>query len=772
MDIWQWVRKRYDTLYDTGKGDLADLIYEIPSYVTDDEFEKVDQLVEQALPLARQIEDKWLEVYLRHWRLQSHVLRHYDANGHLSEAVALLDFSHQPETEGCPQRICAVQDLAACYGIKDGPGFVEERIAVTKETLAQIDASWPCYECINSELISALLDGNRIDEALEQISFVKKELAKVEENDGSEMIFSHTNTLIAAQQFDEAWTLIRDAKNQGGGKDFERKQRLMKALVCCFQSRWEEAVSFCPPYEEAKIAASHFDEWTMVKTMLVHQGIIKNDEILRFQFHWMAVDLINKDANRKAFSVLHRLGELCLAVGARLRAKIALKMMSVVVQRLNKDLGAKDTLNALQKQVSVIDDAEDLPNFQEISQLIDYEFKSVDDEYHALIEAQKRWPDQPDIIIRISQILSNNFQESEAYILLENAWLSQPSHALLEDEYGKAYFAKHGFNQYQDAFPLKKLEGLSDGAIWNRGFFHAEHLEQLDTQAALRAYKIVEKYWQDNVFLIGKIAHLEIKSGKFTEAIKRRKQQVELEPEEDNHKWDLLIAATLAGEKQTVCTMANILGMQVTEEGTFLEAEQGYMRLEMALPDGTTRNFRAIRTGPALCRITTINDIEEDYQFYDCEVVFDPLPLNKLDQTDADGDPCDSEGYNTLLYPAIHTITAPVYQIFPLDGLYPGEEVLNDLHQQIIQAGFIYNRRSGEEYQLVWDEAEEEKVAQGVYIYVLLTSDQDPKTLDRLLSRFCRKLDTPLLWTSLLATLGKSKELAEQTKLADHYGLE
>lgn len=94
----------------------------LPTYTCDDEHEKVDALYPEGLALARGINDQWVEVFLRHWFLQSQVLHRENAKGMLDQAIALLDFSHQERTKDCPQRMCVVQDLANCYGIADGPG--------------------------------------------------------------------------------------------------------------------------------------------------------------------------------------------------------------------------------------------------------------------------------------------------------------------------------------------------------------------------------------------------------------------------------------------------------------------------------------------------------------------------------------------------------------------------------------------------------------------------------------------------------------------------
>ncbi|REM95695.1 hypothetical protein DSI35_28675, partial [Mycobacterium tuberculosis] len=72
-------------------------------------------------------------------------------------------------TLDCPQSICVTQDLAACYGNIDGPGWVPERIEVCDETLGRIDPSWACFQCLSCEKADALLDDGRGQDALDYL---------------------------------------------------------------------------------------------------------------------------------------------------------------------------------------------------------------------------------------------------------------------------------------------------------------------------------------------------------------------------------------------------------------------------------------------------------------------------------------------------------------------------------------------------------------------------------------------------------------------------
>ncbi len=151
MDIWKWVEEVQDELVHQGHHRMAHLMRVLPSYTVNENHAQLDALVPEALALARAVKNPWIEIFVRHWNLQSRVAHRHEVSGMLPEAVSLVEFAHRDDSRDCPQSICVVQNLTNCYDQMDGPGYVEERLAVAKETLAKIDATWPCFSCISSE---------------------------------------------------------------------------------------------------------------------------------------------------------------------------------------------------------------------------------------------------------------------------------------------------------------------------------------------------------------------------------------------------------------------------------------------------------------------------------------------------------------------------------------------------------------------------------------------------------------------------------------------
>ncbi|XEQ05759.1 hypothetical protein LPA67_06435 [Salmonella enterica subsp. enterica] len=100
------------------------------------------------------------------------------------------------------------QDLSACYENIDGPGWAAERMAVCEETIARIDPTWNCFQCLSTEYASALMDTHRHEEAL---AYVDKQIAAVKDS-GEEyveaLLSTRVDILIALQRYEEARELV------------------------------------------------------------------------------------------------------------------------------------------------------------------------------------------------------------------------------------------------------------------------------------------------------------------------------------------------------------------------------------------------------------------------------------------------------------------------------------------------------------------------------------------------------------------------------------
>ncbi|MEO1269756.1 MAG: hypothetical protein AAFX99_16845, partial [Myxococcota bacterium] len=169
MNTFQWVGKAQEKLVEDGQLRLAQILDAIPSLVSRHEHETLDALMPEALSLTHQAaqQQSWLEIYLRHWNLQSHILHRMETADWLAEAVELLEFAHREENIACPHTTHVTQNLTVAYAQHDGTGFASERLQLALETLDRIDPQWSSFASIAAQYASALIDDGRPKEALE-----------------------------------------------------------------------------------------------------------------------------------------------------------------------------------------------------------------------------------------------------------------------------------------------------------------------------------------------------------------------------------------------------------------------------------------------------------------------------------------------------------------------------------------------------------------------------------------------------------------------------
>ena len=312
MDIWKWVNDIHTSLMDVGEDRLAYLLYEIPRQVCKNNHEYVDGLIPEALALSKKTGNTWLEIYFRHWNLQSRLFHRYEPISLLSEAVSLLEFSHREGNKECPQSICAVQDLAKCYALLDGPGYFSERIDVLKETFNRINSKWPCFFCLTGEYADALCDNGNFDEAL---SFLDKQNAEfiLVNNKGAqnELCFNYAKVFFYIGQYEKAYKYIEKSRFRSGDqKDFRENKITLSALILSKLGRFSESIQKLLTFDKINKTDEHFLFWAKTKYELAVNDIIPFDLELNNQFQYMVDKLSNNGVIRKSIDIALLQGEL------------------------------------------------------------------------------------------------------------------------------------------------------------------------------------------------------------------------------------------------------------------------------------------------------------------------------------------------------------------------------------------------------------------------------------------------------------------------------
>jgi len=172
-DIWAWVNDLKRTLYADGQEALADKIENFSTLASDKDGKAVENIYPELLAYARSTENAWLEVFIRHWRLQAYVNSAADPRPLVPEALDLLAFTYKEEASNCPQNTCVVDDLSDIYAAIDAKGFAQARLDMIDEAMDGLSTNVGCYICMSFSKYGALLDLNQPDKAFAHMEDAK-----------------------------------------------------------------------------------------------------------------------------------------------------------------------------------------------------------------------------------------------------------------------------------------------------------------------------------------------------------------------------------------------------------------------------------------------------------------------------------------------------------------------------------------------------------------------------------------------------------------------
>nr|WP_254696291.1 hypothetical protein [Lysobacter enzymogenes] len=348
MDIFQWIEDLSDELREAGQYRLVELINRIPHELHENHPERVEAMLPEALAAARAMQHPWLEVFFRHWGLQNRMRNLAEGDKALPEAVSLLEFAHRDQTQQCPQSVCVTQDIAICYGNVDGPGWVPERLAVSEETLARIEPSRACYDCISREYALALMDDGRAADAVEYLQRQAQNMLR----DGAEPGVAYRETqagaLFRAGRFDEALSELAaiDEDDMVDDDDGDRLSRqTFRALVLAHQGRIDEAWDALPEYGPL-IVPLLYPRWSEAMALIAQAKPEYNHWRLGRLLMSMATHMDQVGAHRRCIEQALRHGELALLRNAPWSARRALELARRHQPLLRADLGAAQQIDA------------------------------------------------------------------------------------------------------------------------------------------------------------------------------------------------------------------------------------------------------------------------------------------------------------------------------------------------------------------------------------------------------------------------------------------
>src|SRR5687768_12490605 len=322
MDIWAWVFRTQEDLGRSGNERLAELIGELPTAVIENRNDDVDALVPEALGLARSLNLDWVEIFLRHWHLQAR------GGGYevVPEAVELLDFSHRDEHRDCPQSVCTVQDLARAYQGADGPGYVQERLDVANETLARIDPSWPCFQCISIERATALIDIGRHQDALTTVEDMRRQQTAAGSGPTAESCVD-AEALLRLGRAEEALRRLDEGDRRDREREttFSRFRRLRRTRVLAALGRTDVAAEALLEFDVVLADPAFAWYWADGVAALVDAGARENDWMLGAALERLLAGQVERGRAWDGVRIAAIHGRLALARNARSTAAHALE---------------------------------------------------------------------------------------------------------------------------------------------------------------------------------------------------------------------------------------------------------------------------------------------------------------------------------------------------------------------------------------------------------------------------------------------------------------
>ena len=692
MDIWAWVSTLQKDLREAGQGRIADLMDSIP----DDTFSSRPELVAAALPeavaAARALKNPWLEVFFRHWGLNSRLSNLGEGETALSEAVSLIEFAHREGPMDCPQSVCVTQDIAVCYGNIDGPGWAPDILAVCEETLARINPSWPCFSCISREYAEALLDSGRAAQAVEFLE--RQAQSMLNEGDsldpGYQAIQARADWL--AGDADRALLRLSEIDRQEeaeGGVDPQRlrSRSILRAMIFAGRGELEAAQQVFPSWSASE--PGFFAPWALAACQLAQQVPSRNTWHLGRQLQASLAYIARVGAHHDAVKLATQHADLALRRGATWTARSALAIAQAHLPKLRlQDLLAPAVAD-------LADRLRDVPASPRLpvpaAELTEYlqqqEASDPEKDVEWLLAACMERPDDAELAEFAAAALCACGAADEACAHL---WQFCEAHPLVDSPIYRLMTLWLERNAYDELNRLIRLVSPHNpqAALWIQAQVAFQKRQWASVAEHLSAY--VES--QPDALVARRLwAQAALNQGDLVTALRLRKEIVaQQEGPSDDH-LELLTAASACQDWVTVREICTAMGVRLQTDSGPVEESWGvaYLRFD---DNGQARDVFALRTGPVTARVLSPSYAPAPQRLGDW-VAFDAAVLEPV--------PEDAEEREQFVptFRAVYTLEQGGYTESCFVGCAsPGAAALRDLSEALSIRGWHYWVTSGEDY--------------------------------------------------------------------------
>jgi tetratricopeptide (TPR) repeat protein len=767
MDLWRWFSQECERLEESGHAAAAETLTSLVEAMTEADHDRVDAVFPEALQIARALGNPWLEIFARHWNLQSRVFGRLHGTSALGEAVALVELAHRPGTHDCPQAVCAVQDLAACYRNVDGPGYAEERLEVTRETLARIDPSWPCYRCVGSQHAEALEDLGRRDDAARFLADNRARALAARDELGDRA--TDTEILIRMGRADEAMALI-DGWDPTGKADRDAVA-IQRARTLALLGRFDDAMASLPALGEIEATPGQYERWVDGAARLIAAGRMPNDAAWGRTVRRFVARARRDGAQFPAFTLAARGVEFAIDRGASAVAARDLEVLRRIQRERRFPERAQPVIDRLAEQLAARIAPAPPPDAgfaDEAAVLAALEAGAAGDpeaRLAALESARARWPDAGRVALALAQTLLGLGFDEDAESVLRAHLARHPQEFAAASLLGELLLrARRDAELEALAAPMLDGPAPSDGHfLLGRLAFARRRLAR-----AVEHFAHVLEHHPDAITTRAMWANAARQLGDFPAMLARLDELVERIPEEQSLHWDRMVAATLTGDWDKVRASAAAVGMELEGTGP-IDLPGPLCRIRFQDDRHGSPDRWAVRNGPVTARI--IEPVPEPApQHYDAIVVFDAAPLDVPpdddDDDDDDDSPASEDGEERpATFAAVAVLRPGGYRTFIIDGPHPGEAAWQQLVDRLGDLGCRVRVQSGEHYRLLAGQAE----LPGIYALVSIPSATAPADVHAALAAQANDHAFPLTWADLAAAADDAAAAAAHRARLERY---
>ena len=784
-DIWAWVHDTHRQLAEAGHHRLAEAIYELPGHAGEGRNEQLDAVFPEALAAARSLDLPWVEVYLRHWRMQNLLNKRHQGELALPEAVDLLEFAHREQTASCPQSVCVVQDFAICHARVDGPGYVPERLAVLTETLERIEPARACFDCLSREYSDALEDDGRPAEALAHLDTAAARMQAAGQRLSLHFHHARAGSLNLLGRHEEVLALL-DTAEQGerarGGEISDSDRRwgaLYRARALARLGRTDEALALLPPIDQAEQYADLRPTWADTVEILVAAGARENTAGLGAALTGWVGYLDDTGSHRPCVDLLLTAGRLALGRGARVVALSLAATGERKLGRLRRTDGVAEQVAALRAAAEALPvPALPVPP-AELTALLAAREEAGDPESDAdlLAAAHAQYRAGPaagadpaaatDLVVRLAGALGGLGHTRAATDLLWERLDEDPEHGELAGLLGSVLIdAGDGAGVRRLADRLQADHPAE--AHWTRARWAAAESRWADVGEHCAAL-LAEEPTRINTRRLAAAAATElgdhVRAQRLYEEILLHALPAEGTAPQERHRtvqesdlWHLITVASANRDWTAVRATGARLGIEFDRPDGPVDEEWQLVTVRTTRANGSGADVLALRTGPATARVlpVLVDDVALNHRDV---VVFAPALLEPPPAEDAPRQVRENWRPTfrllTLLDPAGYTTHW-------IDGAWPGDKKWAAFRESLAEAGYGVWVYSGDEYAVTGPATADEPLP-GVYAALGVPPTARNADADALLQRLTRRWKHPLAWLDLAKAAGVDTARHERT---------